>query len=943
MSSRHLHRFSALALAVTCTLSGPVAARAATKAPRTPSHSAPHASAADAARGYAIGPAPAWVVPAKERPSTPVDRAPMHYRLIDEQVRAEDRSKTEYVHVLREVNDAAGLSRASQIQIEFDPSYQTLVLHKLDVVRDGKRLSQLHRKFPLLQRETQLERQMYDGRVTLSIVLDDVRAGDEVDYAYSIRGSNPVFDGKFVHETWLGTDVGPVALYQVRLLAPAGRTIHHSAPAGDVKVETRALGAWQETLFRRESVPQLRGEPRAPASAFLPQQLQFSEFADWAEVARWGQALFAQDGSGPLLDDEVARIKAQASTPTDQLLAALRFVQQDVRYFGTEIGANTHKPTSPDKVIEQRFGDCKDKVTLLAALLKRLGLQATPVLVNTGLRGALDRVLPSPLDFDHVIARVDLDGTAYYLDGTRSEQTGTLPRRQSVGLGRGLLLAADTTGLTVLPSAADSKRVTVKDTIRFTRIADDPTLESRITYYGDLAELMRASLAARGPQPISDQLAGTYLKMYPKAKASDAMQVEQVPDDDAITFVQHYTVPGFWRFPDERALVADQTAWVDIEALSYPKSESRREPMAIELPGIYRHTITVDFPEDVYTQAPSQHYEDGDTHLTLHTSVTGSRRQTVFDAELHLIADEVKPDEWSAYMSKLAAITPHLAGTIAIPSLPHDRMDALNQALKAQNERLKQRDVKLVTDVQREAYFKTTTLTAQIDGGRLPPLLKAQALTQRGVQYDNLGRFADALPDFDAALALDPDAREILGAAATNAFNRGQFDRAQALAGKVLAQNPRDGDGLNTRALARYFGGDLAGARADWEQMLKETSAVRRGYPLVWLALDLRRQGQDTAPVATSYAQDDWPTEWPRPLIDMVLGKTTPDAAIAAAKATKNPAESLCEAYFYIGEQYAAAGDEKQARSYWQKARDQGVVEYIEDVGARLRLAGAAK
>jgi lipoprotein NlpI len=75
----------------------------------------------------------------------------------------------------------------------------------------------------------------------------------------------------------------------------------------------------------------------------------------------------------------------------------------------------------------------------------------------------------------------------------------------------------------------------------------------------------------------------------------------------------------------------------------------------------------------------------------------------------------------------------------------------------------------------------------------------------------------------------------------------------------------------------------------------------------------------------------------------MVLGKTTPDAAIAAAKATKNPAESLCEAYFYIGEQYAAAGDEKQARSYWQKARDQGVVEYIEDVGARLRLAGAAK
>jgi lipoprotein NlpI/transglutaminase-like putative cysteine protease len=927
---------SALALALAC---APLAAGAAPSAKT--GHASHHAGATHAAtaRGYLIEPAPTWVVPAAESPNAHVEAAPMDYRVIDEQVRAEGRNKISYLHVVRRVNDNAGLSRASQIQVQFDPSFQTLVLHQLDVVRNGRRLSQLHRKFPLLQRETQLERQMYDGRVTLSIVLDDVRAGDQIEYAYSVRGSNPVFDGKFVHQTWIGAEGAPVALYQVRLLAPLDRNIHHSAPGQDVTVTSRELGPWRETVFRRESVAPLHPEAGTPPSAYLAQRLEFSEFADWAEVARWGQALFAQNGSGPLLDQEVAQIKAQAATPAEQVRAALEFVQQQVRYFGTEIGANTHRPTSPDKVIAQRFGDCKDKVTLLAALLQRLGLQATPVLVNTALRGDVDRLLPSPLDFDHVIARVDLDGTAYYLDGTRNEQSGTLAHRQSTGLGKGLPLAADTQALAALPSAADSPRLTIKDTIVFSRIADDPTLESRITYHGELAEALRATLAARGSEVVARQLASTYLKVYPKARAAGAMQVEQSSDDDAVTFVQHFNVPGFWRFPEERALVGDEVAWGVAQALSYPKSESRAAPYLIELPGIYRHTVTVKLPEDVFAQAPAQHFEDGDSHLSLRVDQRGSKRESVFDTELHLQGGEVRPDEWAAYMSKVTSLEHHLQNVVVVPSVPKDKQDAAVQAMKAGAEQLRRDPHKYATDVQRGSSLKLLALSAQIDGGRLPPSLKAQALTDRGAAYDNLGRYAEAQADFAQALQLDADSRETLTGAAINAFNQGQFERAETFTAKVLAQDPHQSDALNAQALARYFRGDLAGAKADWQQMLTDSAAVRRGYPLVWLALDLRNAKQDPAPLASSYSADDLPTEWPRPLVDFALGKTTADAVIDAAKAAKNPTESLCEAYFYIGERYRADGDIAQARKYWQKSRDQGVVEYIEDAGSRLRLA----
>jgi lipoprotein NlpI len=120
--------------------------------------------------------------------------------------------------------------------------------------------------------------------------------------------------------------------------------------------------------------------------------------------------------------------------------------------------------------------------------------------------------------------------------------------------------------------------------------------------------------------------------------------------------------------------------------------------------------------------------------------------------------------------------------------------------------------------------------------------------------------------------------------------------------------------------------------------LLKDRSAVRRGYPLIWLSLALRSEGQDPAALETTYPGDQLSSDWPRPLVDMAVGKASMDAAIVAAKAAKNPAESLCEAYFYIGEKYFAEGNLKRATEFWRKSVDQGVTGYTEHRAAVLRL-----
>lgn len=934
MSSQMRFRLAALTLAL-------AVAPLCNAAAKTSSAKASPAKTAPATHrlSYGIEPAPAWVVPAQERAGVTVDAAPMHYRVIDEQLRVDGATQTEYAHVVRVVDSSAGLSTASQIELEFDPSYQTLVMHHLEVVRDGKRLNRLTKTFPMLQRETQLERQMYDGRATLSIVVDDVRVGDQIDFAYSIRGANPVFDGKFVHGTFLGSERGPAALYQVRLLAPAERDIHYQATGKDVKVESTVNGTWRDTRFRHESARQLQLEPHAPMSATLPEQLALSEFADWSDVARWGRRMFDAAAPGRGLDAKAAEI--QAAAPKDraaQVLAALQFVQKDVRYFGTEIGENTHRPTTPDKVIEQRFGDCKDKVLLLTALLHRLGVPSTPVLVSTSYRNALRQMLPTPLAFDHVIARVDLDGQSYWLDATRSEQTGPLAKRQSVELGVGLPLAGATAQLAALPAPYDVDAVAVKDTVHFDRLADDPVLESRVTYRGEVAEAMRAGLASRGIEPIAAELGSPYLKIYPKARSTGPVTYSDAADDNAITFVQHFTVPGFWRFPDERMLVADLVTWTPIDALSYPKSETRRDAFSLGLPGVYRHTVSVEFPEDVFKQPSTQHAEDNDAHFKLTVSSNSTRRRTELTAELHITADEVTPAQWKGYTAKLAKVSNRLATVIAVSPVPQDRLDAIAQSLKSGELIKKARDAKLVTETQRDAFVRAMTLSAEIDGGRLSPALLAQALTARGVEYDNMGRIDDAQADFTHALALAPDTVDTLNGAAVNAFDHREFDKAVSLADQVLKQDASNVEALHTRAIAHYFRDDLGAARSDLQSMLKDDPRVRRGYPLLWLWLAERRAGT-ASDVQAVVSTEQLPTEWPRPLIDLAFGKNDVNAVINAAKATKNAAESLCEAYFYIGERYFAEGDTTHAREYWRKAVDQGIVEYVEDNAARLRLA----
>ncbi len=154
-----------------------------------------------------------------------------------------------------------------------------------------------------------------------------------------------------------------------------------------------------------------------------------------------------------------------------------------------------------------------------------------------------------------------------------------------------------------------------------------------------------------------------------------------------------------------------------------------------------------------------------------------------------------------------------------------------------------------------------------------------------------------------------------------------------------MAADPKDFEALLIRAKARYAAKEYPLARQDLQEILKDRSAIRRGYPLILLYLTARRMGSDGKDVLAQYAPGDLPREWPRPLIDWANGRIDADSAVQSAKTGTPANERLCEAYFYLGEGYLVDGDIRRAREYFQKSIDQGVTEFYEDGAARGELA----
>jgi transglutaminase-like putative cysteine protease len=547
-----------------------------------------------------LGAPPPWVKihASAEGVTNPAGEGGEAFLLVDQQVHLGTQER--YGHFVRQVLSEAGLRDNGTLEFEFDPAYQRLTVHQVDIVRGGERSSRLDRsKAKIIQQEKELDAHIYNGRYSVVIILDDLRVGDQIEYAYTVEGRNPIFDGRYAGEFTVQWS-RPVASQRLRIVVPGNRKLFvrsFSTQALPRITEAEASSVYEWEFTATDAViPDDDLPPWYEPFAFI----QLSEYRTWGEVAEWGAKVFeTRPNLGEGLQEQIQQWK-KMPVVEERVVSALKFVQNEVRYMGMTIGEYSHKPAEPATVLARRFGDCKDKAVLFCAILRQLGIEAHPGLVNTSRRHTIAEWHPSPSAFDHVIVLVTLAGQSYWVDPTRSSQGGR--RLKDLFLpnyGSALVLRTNTDHLSSIPfSAAVPSRLDVREQYSIKNYNEPVRFRVDSSYEGLEADRMRGELANKRREELEKQYLNFYAKLFPKIVTTEPLIINDDPITDVVKTVEEYHIEEFWSVSDNsRKMMCEVVPHNVSELLSKPSTRLRTMPIGLPYPRERKHVVEITFPK----------------------------------------------------------------------------------------------------------------------------------------------------------------------------------------------------------------------------------------------------------------------------------------------------------------------------------------------------------
>ena len=542
-------------------------------------------------------PVPSWVeVIQTEGDSIIEDIGESQYLLLDIQYNLSN--ETAFFHYKIKILNAEGIQSNSDIDVSFDPSYQSLTLHQVDLIRDGKRIPKLYKEpIKTLQRETSMERSLYDGSLSAVMNLKDVREGDVLEYSFSRKGFNPINKGNF-SATLYQRFSAPINRIYNRVVFPTSVELQyklfHGAPKPVISEKQGAkIYTWDTEGF--EYIDYDKNTP----SWYDPQQrVKVSTFTSWGEVVDWALPLYEYEkNSVKKFGQEIS----SASDKEERILDLIDWVQDDVRYLGFEEGIGAYKPNAPEKVYSQRFGDCKDKSLLLVSLLRNEGVEAYPLLVNTTYKQEVESFLPASNAFDHCVVYFEYDEKDFFIDPTISSQGGNLLNRQFPNYKKGLLIKeGENSIISVGRGKFSLTEQHVREYFRMDSVGGPTAFKVETTYLGNEADRIRSYFATNSRKDIQKEYLDYYSTIYSDmVVAKDLVYIDSLKEsENKVITEEYYTIEGLWTLEgDSTYFLAEVYPLVFSYYVDYTKSSKRSMPLFIGNPKTVSYTSFIKLPQ----------------------------------------------------------------------------------------------------------------------------------------------------------------------------------------------------------------------------------------------------------------------------------------------------------------------------------------------------------
>lgn len=798
------------------------------------------ASAACAASNLQFGPRPDWVRPVPLPAVGKATEAAVKYLLADQQIKLSPNTVTTYVEYAVHIQTPQGLSAAGTVALVWDPDTDVLTVNRLEIRRGDKVINVLGsgQTFTIARREVNLDYAALDDTLTAVIEPADLQVGDTLDVAYTLERTDPVLAGTPEAELTIPTAV-PVSEAHISAIWPTAEPIKWQATKNLAGIQVMRTGKTSEVSLTMTDV-QPEVQPKdAPTRFLVTRRIDFTGFVSWSDLAQRFAPLYQHAAILPansLLLAEIARIRSAAPDPKRRAAMALALVEDKVRYVLLAMNEGGLVPASADLTWSRRYGDCKAKTVLLLALLHGLGIDAQPVFVNVLAGDGLDSRLPMIHLFNHVLVRAVIDGSTYWLDGTRIGDT-QLDRLHEPFYHWGLPLVSDGAQLVqmVPPPPAQPEVQTLFRVDATGGVTQPAPVHAQADFYGGPGILMKMRLGNATPAQRDEAL-----RTFWSNQIVDATIKTVSADYDESDGIERLTMDGTltmdWSNGEHDLGLLSLGYVADFKrepgpqqdapyAVAYPYFTSTTEMMKLPLDGEGFSIVG----SDVTRTLAGMQYQ---RHVTIDGGIlrgTASVRSMApeFPAS-EAVSDQKALKALANADAEIDAPTGHQPTDSEIASGVPKSNSTAEDYVNSGNKLL---DLRLYGDA-RQDFNAALALNAR----------DAWALADRGLTYEWLGDHARAAKDFTAALAIDPKNWAAFNGRGLQAYSLGDDTGAISAYTQAIRINPKNEAALYYRALEYWRVGKNRSALADLDTAIRVEPSYIGPY---WVrALIFKQEGE---------------------------------------------------------------------------------------------------
>jgi tetratricopeptide (TPR) repeat protein len=317
------------------------------------------------------------------------------------------------------VKTEAGVQAWGLLRFGYDSATQRILLDDISVHKaDGTVVRADTSSIQDLASPIQNEAPVYTDFREKHVTVPALKPGDLLYDTVTYELQTPIAPGQFWFE--YSFDDKMVTLDEELIIdVPAARPLKIKWPKDHAPQVTEANGRRLYLWKRSQLEPTKLNQPYAEVSAEDVQpDIQLTTFQDWGQFSDWYAGLVKERAvATPEVQKAAADVVAGLTTEQQKIEAIYGYVAKSIRYISLSFGVGRLQPHSAADVLRNQYGDCKDKHTLLAAMLSTIGVAADPVLIHV-LR-EVDPEIPSPAPFNHLITAVRRNtGETLWLDAT---------------------------------------------------------------------------------------------------------------------------------------------------------------------------------------------------------------------------------------------------------------------------------------------------------------------------------------------------------------------------------------------------------------------------------------------------------------------------------------------------------------------------------------------